>query len=168
MGLMPSSGVTPHCITSRWTTLGMRSRCLVRAVTGSPAASYQTASSSCFCLFCLFVCFVLLFFLFVFLFVVWFVWGFTSLLSDWLSHFSSGKSSYANHNFPVKTSLVGDSVSQCSSLVLAVMQWNRECYRSFSRPWRSWLCSNSSDMSIILQLVLSDTSSNGAETNTNT
>ena len=42
-------------------TLGMRSRCLVRAVTGSPAASYQTASSSCFCLFCLFVCFVFLF-----------------------------------------------------------------------------------------------------------
>ena len=48
MGLMPSSGVTPYCITSRCTTLGMRSQCLVCAVTGGPAASYQMA---CWCFF---------------------------------------------------------------------------------------------------------------------
>ena len=39
MGLMPFSGVTPHCVTSRCATLGMRSQCLVCAVTGGPAAS---------------------------------------------------------------------------------------------------------------------------------
>ena len=39
----------PHCVTYRCATLGMRSWCLVHAVTGSAASSYQTACCFCCC-----------------------------------------------------------------------------------------------------------------------